>query len=333
MTQNCSNRQVLVTGATGFVGRNLVEALLHCGYAVRCLVRSASNAHELQKQGAQLVVGDINDAHAVRQAARGIDAAFHLAALIKAARREDYIRVNQTGTRILLEALAECSPNLARFIHLSSLSAAGPSNGERGRVEDETPNPISWYGESKLKAEQEVARFASAFPVIILRPSAVYGPHDTETLLIFRMVQRGCLITPGRFTRRFSLIHVRDLVSACIKAAECRAPSGETYFVSRPEVYTWGDVGRAIAQKLGKTYRQLSFPKWIAKAIGYAGDCWAGAAGRPATLNSQKVRELLQPYWVCNPSKARTELAFSPEIDLDSGMNETVRWYRSRGWL
>jgi nucleoside-diphosphate-sugar epimerase len=252
MTENSSHGLVLVTGATGFVGRNLVEMLLNGGYAVRCLVRSAGKARELAQQGAQLVIGDINDARTVREAARGVHTVFHLAALIKAASREDYIRVNRTGTRVLLEALAEVCPDLNRFVHISSLSAAGPSRGNGPLDEKEKPCPVSWYGESKLLSEEEVGRFAGAFPVSILRPSAVYGPHDTETLLIFRMVQRGCLVTPGRFIRRFSLIHVRDLVSACIRAAECPTPSGEVFFISRPEIFTWEDVGRTIAEKIGR---------------------------------------------------------------------------------
>jgi len=333
MIENRTNELVLVTGASGFVGRNLVEALLNRGYAVRCLVRSAGKSKELAQQGAQLVLGDINDASAVRRAVRGVRTVFHLAAVIKAVRREDYIHVNQTGTRILLEALAEVRPDLKRFIHMSSLSAAGPSSGSHPLVEDEKPQPVSWYGESKLMSEEEVLRFSSAFPVPVLRPSAVYGPYDTETLLIFRMVQRGCLVTPGCFIRRFSLIHVRDLVSACIRAAECPTPSGEVFFFSRPEIYTWQDVGRTIAEKLGKKYRQCSFPLWVAEAIGYAGDLWGSATGRPATLNSQKIRELLQPSWICSPSKAKSVLEFSPEVDLDHGMDETARWYRRRGWL
>ncbi|MBN1568541.1 MAG: NAD-dependent epimerase/dehydratase family protein [Acidobacteria bacterium] len=333
MIQTGLNRNVLVTGATGFVGRNLVDALLQRGYSVTCLVRKTSDTRSLQKDNVRLVSADLKDPQAVRQAVRGVTAICHLAGLIKAARREEYFRVNQDGTRFLLEAFAEINPALNRFVHISSLAAAGPSRSDRGLQETDPPNPVSWYGESKLKSEQEVLRFSAAFPVTILRPSAVYGPYDRETLLAFRMIKRGCLLTPGRFTRRFSLIHVQDLVAACIKAMECDTPSGEVFFISRPEIYTWGDVGRAIAQKLGKTYRQISFPKWMAEAVGLAGDLWANMSGRPATLNSQKVRELLQPSWICNPSKAREALGFNPAIDLESGIDETVRWYQNRGWL
>jgi nucleoside-diphosphate-sugar epimerase len=333
MAQFDPNRNVLVTGATGFVGRNLVEALLQRGYSVTCLVRKTSDTRSLQKQHVRLVVGDLNDPQTVRQAVRGVFAVYHLAGLIKAAGREEYFRVNQGGTRILLEALAEAKLALNRFVHISSLAAAGPSSGDRGLTEDEQPNPVSWYGESKLSSELEALNYSDAFPVTILRPSAVYGPHDSETLLVFRMIKRGCLLTPGRFTRRFSLIHVDDLAAACIKAAECNTPSGEVFFISRPEVHTWGDVGRSIAQKLGKSYRQISFPQWMAEAVGLSGDLWTNLTGRPATLNSQKVRELLQPSWICNSSKARVVLGFSPAIDLESGINETVRWYQSQGWL
>jgi nucleoside-diphosphate-sugar epimerase len=333
MLQTDSNRNVLVTGATGFVGCNLVEALLSQGHSVTCLVRNTSNTRVLQKEGVRLVTGDLNDPATVRQAARGVNTVYHLAGLIKAAGRADYFRVNQTGTRILLEALSETNPRLNRFIHISSLAAAGPSSGDRGLIEEDTPNPVSWYGESKLMSEQEVLRFSNTFPVTIFRPSAVYGPHDIETLMIFHMIKRGCLITPGRFIRRFNLIHVADLAAACIKAAECNTPSGEIYFISRPEIYTWRDVGCAIAQRLGKSFRQLSIPKWMAMAIGRAGDLWAGATGRPAMLGTQKVKELLQPSWTCNSSKAYAELDFNPVIDLDNGINETVRWYKSEGWL
>lgn len=334
MTQICnSNRNVLVTGGTGFVGCNLIHALLRKEYRVTCLVRRSSDTRHIRKTGVRIVVGDMTDPASIREAARGVQMVYHLAGLIKAAGREEYLRVNQEGTRFLLEALAETAPGLAQFVHMSSLAAAGPSAGTRGLVEEDKPNPISWYGESKLLSEREVLKFSGQFPVAILRPSAVYGQHDRETLLAFRMIRRGCLLTPGRFIRRFSLIHVHDLASACIQAGECGVPTGSVYFISRPEIYTWEDIGRAIARELGKRYRQISFPQCFAEAIGRAGDVWARLTGQAATLNSHKVRELLQESWICNPARAQAELKFHPVIDLDKGIRETVCWYQEQGWL
>ncbi len=328
-----SKSNVLVTGATGFVGCNLVEELLQRGNLVTCLVRKSSDTRPIRRPGVRLVTGDVNDPASIHEAVQGIRVVYHLAGLIKAARRDHYLRVNQAGTRLLLETLAKAAPNLSRFVHMSSLAAAGPSAGNTGLKEEDTPHPISWYGESKLLAEQEVLKFSSVFPVAILRPSAVYGPHDRETLIAFRMVKRGCLFTPGRFDRRFSLIHVHDLTRACVRAGERDVRTGSIYYISRAEIYTWDSIGRAIAQALGKRYRKVSFPQWLAKAVGRAGDLWTGVTGRAATLNSQKVRELLQKSWLCDTSRARAELDFTPAIDLACGINETVRWYKSRGWL
>lgn len=328
-----SARKVLVTGATGFVGVNLVEALLRRGYSVTCLVRSTSDVHALRNRPIRLITGDLDDPAALREAVRAIHIVYHLAGLIKAADRASYFRINQAGTRHLLEALAEANPNLNRFVHVSSLAAAGPSTGAQGLTEKDPPNPISWYGESKLGSEREVLRYRDAYPVTILRPSAVYGPGDRETLLVFRMIQWGCLLTPGYYERRFSLIHVDDLAEAIILAGECSTPSGEIFFVSRPEAYTWGDVGRAIARAVGRRFRRVSFPRWMAVAAGYAGDLFAGISGRAATINSQKVRELLQSSWLCDSSKARSGLEFTPAIDLENGVLNTARWYRDHGWL
>lgn len=328
-----SGKSVLVTGATGFVGCNLVEALLQRGYRVTCLVRETSDTRFIRRQGVQLVVGDINDRESISQAAAGVHVVYHLAGLIKAPGRKQYLKVNQAGTHLLLETLAAMAPNLTRFVHMSSLAAVGPSIAGVCLNEKDTPNPISWYGESKLLSEQAVLAFSNAFPVTILRPSAVYGPYDRETLLAFRMVKRGCLLTPGRFIRRFSLVHVHDLATACIQAGEETTATGSVYFISRTEIYTWDAIGREIARVLGKQYRQIAFPQWLAETVGRIGDLWTTLTGKAATLNSQKVKELLQQFWLCDSSKARSELNFSPTVDLARGINETVRWYQNHRWL
>jgi len=333
MAQADNVRNVLVTGATGFIGRRLVEALLEKGFSVTCLVRGASDTCALQRRPVKLVVGSLDDPEPLRKATDAIHTVFHVAGAIKAANRGQYFQVNQYGTLKLLETLAETNPHLGRFVHVSSLAAAGPSVDGRGLSETEKPSPVSWYGESKLGSEREVLGYAKTFPVTILRPSAVYGPGDRETLLLFRMIKRGCLFTPGRLTRRFSLIHVDDLVAAIIGASERDTSSGEIFFLSRSEVYSWEDVGRAIAQALKKRYRHIRFPQWLAATAGLAGDVWARLVGRPATINSQKVRELLEPSWICDSSKARANLGFCPAIDLETGMEQTVRWYQNQGWL
>jgi len=326
-----SKPTVLVTGATGFVGSRLVEALLKTGDSIACLVRSTSDTSALQRLPVQLLVADLENPEALINA-EGIQTVYHVAGAIKAASREGYFRTNQFGTRRLLETLAKNS-SASRFVHISSLAAAGPSPEGRGLTEGERENPISWYGASKLESEKEVLKFSKAFQVTILRPSAVYGPCDRETLLIFRMIKRGCLFTPGRFTRRFSLIHIDDLTAAILRAGKLDTASGEVFFISREETYTWDEVGRAIARELGTKYRRIAFPQGLARVAGLAGDFLSSLSGRPATISSQKVKELLQPSWLCSSAKARNHLGFHPQIDLEHGIRDTVHWYQNHGWL
>jgi 2-alkyl-3-oxoalkanoate reductase len=328
------HNNVLVTGSSGFVGGNLVEALLKRSCSVTCLVRNSSNGRTLlQKPGVHLVFGDLSDAAILRKAVSGVDTIFHIAGTIKASKKQQYFEVNQFGTRRLLEAVAEVNPNLSRFIHMSSLSAAGPSKNGHKSKEDEEPNPISWYGESKLESEREVIKFANVYPVTILRPSAVYGQRDMETLVIFRMIKSGWLFTPGTSSRRFSMIHVDDLSEACIRAGEINTPSGEIFYIARPEIYVWEDVANSIAHALSKQYIRIPLPKWTAMTAGMAGDLWSALSGKALTVSSQKIKELLQPFWLCDSSKALKYLGFSPKINLTRGIRETAAWYQDKGYL
>jgi dihydroflavonol-4-reductase len=328
-----SLRTVLVTGATGFVGINLVHSLLEKGYSVACLVRNTSDTRILQNLPVQLLQGDLNDLSAIRALGASLHTVYHVAGAIKAANRHQFFQINQAGTCNLLETLTKTNPGLNRFIYISSLAAAGPSAANRPRTENEPASPISWYGESKLAAENEVLQFKNAFPTTILRPSAVYGPYDREIFLIFRMIKFGGLVTPGRNVRQFSLIHVSDLVNAMIQTGESADPTGGIYHISRPEIYLWDDVGQAIAKELGKSFRRICLPEWMAKTAGLAGDFWTSITKRTASINSQKVRELLEPSWLCDSSSAHKQLGFNPTMDLESGIRSTIRWYKNQGWL
>jgi dihydroflavonol-4-reductase len=327
------DKTALVTGATGFIGENLVNALLRKGYSVTCLVRSTSDTRSLQKLPVRLVVGSLENPDPLRKEIQGLRVVFHIAGLTKAPNREQFFRTNQTGTLRLLEILTGIDSGSFRFVHVSSLAAAGPSEVGRSLTEKDDSNPVSWYGESKLESEMEVLKYANAFPVTILRPSAVYGPGDRDIYLIFRMIRRGCLFSPGRFNRYFNLIHVDDLNDALIKAGELDTPSGEIFYISHPEIHTWEAVGRVIAEELGTRYHQVSLPQWLALAAGLAGTIWSLLSGRTVALNIQKVRELLQPSWTCDMSKAHDVLGFNPVIDLRTGVRKTIHWYRQQGWL
>ncbi|MCX6349387.1 MAG: NAD(P)-dependent oxidoreductase [Candidatus Aureabacteria bacterium] len=322
---------VLVTGGTGFIGSHLIEALLARGYRVRCLVRDCSSLQFLDRDRVSLASGDLSDLNSLRKAAAGVAWIFHLAGRVKANRREDFFRVNAAGTRNLLQAAAEASPSLSGFIYLSSLSAAGPSPDGRLLTEEDKPRPISLYGESKLAAEKEAAAFADRFPVIVIRPPAVYGPREKEIYRVLQAVTRGFRISLSWDDRYFSIVHVSDLVRAILLAVDSPGTGGRTYFVSDGRVYSWNRTLAMIAGILHSRTVPVRLPWTIVFAL-----CRAAGALFPASPSAfyvDKIREMSQKYWVCSAEKARRELNFVPRFTLKEGMTETIRWYRENAWL
>ena len=208
--------RALVTGASGFIGSNLVDRLLAEGVQVKCLVRHTPTLPGSAKS-LTLVPGDFQDPASLATAVEDADVVFHVAGVTRAARRADYFRGNLETTCNLLQACQEYGPEDQKFLFISSLAAAGPSPGNP-LTEDEEPRPVSAYGESKLAAERAVLQFGRTRPVIIIRPPAVYGPRDRDTLLLFKSVQKRLHVIPGRGSQKVSLVHVHDLVTGIWQA-------------------------------------------------------------------------------------------------------------------
>src|SRR5436305_1916990 len=162
---------VLVTGARGFIGGHLVKRLAGCGMRVRCLARRQSGGAPAE---VETVVGDYETGVGLREAVDGADIVIHLAGVTKALRRSDYYRGNVQAA----ESLARVSGAVARFVHVSSLAAVGPSPEGQDVTEATQPQPVSEYGRSKLAGEQAVRGLLPA--AVVVRPPVVYGPRDTD---------------------------------------------------------------------------------------------------------------------------------------------------------
>jgi nucleoside-diphosphate-sugar epimerase len=323
--------KVLITGANGFIGSHLIELLQTSGYDVRCLVRSKSPEHAVE--GVEYLHGDICKPETLAPAVEGVEIIFHLAGATKARNLEGYLRVNENGTKHLLETAVRHAPNLRRFLLVSSLAAAGPSADGRPLTEDLPPRPISHYGLSKLRAEQAAWGYADRLPVTVVRPPAVYGPRERDIYVYFRQVRRGLLLRPSGGERYLSVIHVKDLVAGLLLAASSDRSHGQTYYLANPEPVAWGELGRLIARSLNAHPLAVSVPVWLVEAISLVAEAVSRVVGRPALLSRDKVREMKQRYWVCDPSKAVRELDFSVQVPLEEGIQETADWYRRHGWL
>ena len=323
--------KVLVTGANGFIGSYLVERHLKRGDDVIALVREGSELSNLRNCAVGLAKGDIRDKKSLLSVVQGVDFIYHAAALKFALDAEDYYRINQVGTRNLLEAVTDANRALRGFVYISSLAAAGPSTEGRPVTEEDECRPITHYGRSKLLGEKEVLHFQDRIPAVIVRPAAVYGPRDRDIYHYFKWAKKGISARPGK-TSQLSLCYVLDLIEGILLAGE-KGKKGHIYFIADEHVYSWDEVDNIVSSILGKKLFRLKIPHSLIGPLGLVFDTWGKVTNRPALLNSEKLKEISQPSWVCDVSKAKEELGFTAGHSLARGIHETITWYENEHWL
>ncbi len=326
-------QRVLVTGASGFVGGHIVQALRAHGLAVRCLVRPTSRLDFIRPTAAELARGDVTDAATLEPALEGIDAVVHCAGVTQAPSRSEYFRINEGGSRNLYAACSRRKNQISKIVHISSLAALGPSTDDRSLTEESTPHPVSDYGESKLASQRLAESFMRELPIGIVMPPAVYGPRDDGFLIYFKLVRRGFMLLLGREVRHVSLIYVKDLAEAVVSVLCSDRAAGKAYLVEDGCTQTWTSVALAIGHAMNREPRSICLPIPLAKSIGAIGDFGSKITGKTWLLNSQKVREFLQKAWVCSSQRLRDELDFRPQYSLERGIRETLSWYREHQWL
>lgn len=325
---------VLVTGATGFVGSHVVDCLLEQGHTVRYIARATSNLRWLEGKDVTRVDGSLFDVASLHQAVTGMDVIIHVAGLTAARNEDEFRRGNFEATRNLIDAVRAYNPSLRRFVHISSLAVVGPSASIEQPVDEYSPlHPITAYGRTKKLAE-DVVRQATDVPSTIIRPPAVYGPRDEAILTFFQTVNRGLATYIGFGNKSVSLVHVRDLARGIVLAAFHDNAVAQTYFISSDEFYTWPQIATLTGAVMGKR-KLISVRLPHAAVLGIAGIVGGlgKIAGKPPVLDYEKGRDLIQPYWICSTQKARQEIGYRQEVSLHEGISETVEWYRSQRWL
>lgn len=309
---------VAVTGATGFIGRRIVRALVECGYDVRALARRSPAGEQADAADAvSWVLGSLTDREALATLVKDAVAVIHCAGATKALNREAFLAVNGAATRLLAEvAAAERQP--PRFIYLSSLAAREPR--------------LSAYAASKRAGEQAVRAFQPGLPAIILRPPAVYGPGDLETLKIFQMAVQGFVLAPMVTGARASLVHVDDVARAVIAALglDDLPVSPIEFDDGAPTAYGWAEIAAAAGAAVRTNPRLIPVPAPVLYLAGAAASLSAYLTRRPTVLSWGKVPELLHPDWVCAKGSFP---GYRPLWNIDKGFKDAATWYTSRGLL
>lgn len=334
--------KVLLTGGNGFVGSHVVERLLADQIPVVLLLRRGCDTAFIAKHlpvdppdlqpKTEVRYGRLDDLAALRSALEGVTHVIHGAGATKGLRREDLFRVNQVGTRNLIQAVNDAGGQVQRLLYLSSLAAGRPGTRASPAREDDPPMPLSAYGESKRAAELEL-RNRSRCPFVILRPAGVYGPRDREFLRLFKAAAAG--ITPlfGGGRQELSLAFAPDLAEVMARALGAAAAAGQTLNVAGEEVVTSGELTRAVAAALEKRTLGLRLPNAVLDVVCLAAAGWASLTGQPTLLAHGKRRELTAPGWVADTSRLQDALGPVCLTRLKDGLTTTLAWYRENGWL
>lgn len=315
-----ASEQILLTGATGFVGRRLLRQLLAAGVpaaALRCLVRDRDAALQSGLPGSSLCCGDVTDAAGLQRVVDGVSLVFHAAGQVKAFRRRGFLDVNAGGTAALAAALRARAPR-ARLVLVSSLAAAGPSiDGSGTDAPPERCQPVSCYGESKRQGE--LAALGAGLETVIVRPPAIYGPGDAATRLLFRQARAPLAALPWR-KAPLSIAHVDDVVAVLVAAAA--APAGAILPIDGPERTDTHALLPLFAAACGRRLRTVRVPAALATSAAAAADLLALLRRRAGFFSRDKLREVHAVGWVAD-GRAAAALA-PPRIALAPGLRQVA---------
>lgn len=324
--------QVFITGASGFIGKNLIPYLLERNCSLTCLVRDPLRLPAELRSKVKTITGELNNlGPEVRNQLQSMDAVVHLAGQSWGRTQQDFDQVNHAGTRDLIDAIQTSRASLKRFIYMSTLAAGGPSRPGSPRNENSPDEPMSWYGLSKQAGELALAK--ASLPWTILRPPSVYGPWDQDIRRFFKLATWH--LRPHLIGSRFelSLVHVHDVCQAVwLVLSKETLPESIYYLNDSHPIYQFNDVSHEITQVVGKWGFPLPIPwgvTWIAEKLLALG-MKIGLV--PARLTADKLREIRRMAWTCNSDLIASRLGFKPEIPLRKGIEVTLMWYQENQW-
>lgn len=319
---------ILITGATGFTGSHLARHLASGGHKVRCLVRPSSNYLPLKEAGCEIIHGDVRDKSSVEKAINDMDIVYHIAAIFRTwgLPKNIYYETHVEGTRNLLEA--GFKNNIKRFIHTSTIGVHGSIKDPPG--DEESPfNPGDIYQRTKLEGELLSARYykEKGLPVVIIRPTGIYGPGDMRFLKLFRAIARKRFIMIGNGKTLWHPVYIDDLITGFELAMTTPRIEGQAFIIGGPEYLTINKLVKHIADSLDTPYPKLYIPAMPVQIIGSFCELVCKPLGITPPIFRSRV-DFFTKTRAFRITKARELLGYSPRYDIIKGVNITTQWYK-----
>ena len=328
--------RALITGGTGFIGRNLIRHLCQRGDYCRVLARPSSDVRPLEKLDVEIQRADITEPATLRQAAEGIDVVFHLAATghvstVSQADLAMFRAVNVEGTRNLVHACL--ASGVDRVVHFSSTAAMGLIR--RSPINEHTScNPVTPYQRSKWEGERLVldACDTGRLRGVVLRPCMVYGPGGYGEFARFcRWFSKGVFPRVGLGANLTPLVHVQDVVRAAYLAATVGGV-GQVYLIASETSLPLADLRAMVIETLGVQRPYLYAPRWLAMLGAGLLEGYAALRGVAPLATRANIASVTASR-VFDIGAARQDLGYRPQVSFEDGVRETVQWYRQEGWL
>jgi nucleoside-diphosphate-sugar epimerase len=329
------SKKVLITGSNGFVGSYIVEEALKQNFAVYAGVRKTSNLKYLTDPRINFLYYNLDNESNLREQLRShnFDYIILNAGITNALDRETYFKINSGYTRKFCKILIEEEVIPEKLIFISSLASYGPAENQIRQVLDSesTPHPATWYGESKLQAEQFIESYHQ-IPSLIFRPTAVFGPRDMDMVSVYKTIQSGLEAKIGYGIQDQSFIYVKDLANLIVNSLSANAKN-KGYFVSDGVVYPGHTLYDILKRILNKKTFKLTIPVPLMKGIAAISEGVGRLRGQTPLLNRNKVKEYFARSFAVDIQDLKKDFNFAPQYDLESGLEETIEWCKQQKLL
>lgn len=328
---------ILITGASGFIGSFIVEEALRQGFETWAAVRGSSSRQFLTDERIHFIELNLSSEEQLKEQLKDyqFDYVVHAAGVTKCLNKADFHRINTEGTQNLVRAIQALKMPLHRFVYISSLSIMGAIREQQPYteiLESDEAKPNTAYGRSKLEAEQWLDTVED-LPYVILRPTGVYGPRERDYFMMAKSIQSHTDFAVGYKQQDITFVYVTDVVQAVFLACE-KGVTGRRYFLSDGEVYQSSTFSNLIRKELGNPWWiRVTAPIWVLRIVTFIGEYVGHLTGKVTALNNDKYNIMRQRNWRCDIKPAQQELGYEPKIKLEEGVRRSIKWYKDNKWL